>query len=125
LHVTAPSVEATNWARIVSLYDTLLRIRPSPVVALNRAIAVAQHEGPEAGLEAVSAMADRERLPAYPFFPANLGGLERPCWGRPGALRGGAGSCAQSSRTALSATTHESMCFADLRDLVPAAPELC
>ena len=76
MHVTAPSVEGTDWARIVSLYDTLMRIRPSPVVALNRAIAVAQHEGPEAGLEAVSAIAGRERLAAYPFYPATRGELE-------------------------------------------------
>src|SRR5262249_37444444 len=75
IHASAPSVDATDWARIVSLYDTLLRIRPSPVVALNRAIAVAQLEGPQAGLEAVRAIADRERLAAYPFYPATLGEL--------------------------------------------------
>ena len=47
--------EETDWERIVSLYDTLSAIRPSPVVALNRAIAIAQHQGPERGLEAVRA----------------------------------------------------------------------
>jgi RNA polymerase sigma-70 factor (ECF subfamily) len=76
MHAAAPSVEATDWARIVALYDTLMRIRPSPVVALNRAIAVAQHQGPEAGLDALDAISGRERLAAYPFYPATLGELE-------------------------------------------------
>jgi len=45
-HASALTAQATNWAQIVTLYDTLLRIRPSPVIELNRAIAVAQHAGP-------------------------------------------------------------------------------
>jgi RNA polymerase sigma-70 factor (ECF subfamily) len=76
VHASAPSVEATDWGRIVTLYDTLLTIRPSPVIALNRAIAVAQHEGPRAGLDALLAIEDRDRLAAYPFYPAALGELE-------------------------------------------------
>jgi RNA polymerase sigma factor (sigma-70 family) len=75
-HSTAAGVEHTNWETIVSLYDTLLRIRPSPVVALNRAIAVAQRDGPERGLEEIGAIADRDRLAAYPFYAAALGELE-------------------------------------------------
>ena len=60
----------------MSLYDTLLEIRPSPVVALNRAIAVAQRDGPERGLEEIAAIADRGRLADYPFYHAALGELE-------------------------------------------------
>jgi len=76
VHASAPHVADTNWGQVVSLYDTLLSIRPSPVVALNRAIAVAQHDGPERGLEAIAAIADRDRLAAYPFYHAALGELE-------------------------------------------------
>jgi RNA polymerase sigma factor (sigma-70 family) len=85
-HVTAPSARDTNWSQIVSLYDTLLTIRPSPVIALNRAIAVAQHEGPERGLAALRAIHDRERLGSYPFYPIALGELELQC-GRRAAAR--------------------------------------
>jgi pimeloyl-ACP methyl ester carboxylesterase len=49
---------------------------PSPVVALNRAIAIAQNEGPERGLEEIRSITDRDRLAAYPFYPAALGELE-------------------------------------------------
>jgi predicted RNA polymerase sigma factor len=76
VHVTAARTEDTNWARIVELYDTLIKIRPSPVVALNRAIAVAQHEGPRRGLEKIYAIENRDRLSTYPFYPAALGELE-------------------------------------------------
>src|SRR5205823_112570 len=76
LHASARRVEDTNWAQIVTLYDTLLVLRPSPVVALNRAIAVAQRDGPARGLEEIAAIADRERLDAYPFYHAALGELE-------------------------------------------------
>ena len=51
LHAEAPSPEATDWRQIAALYGELLRISPSPVIALNRAVAVAMSEGPEAGLE--------------------------------------------------------------------------
>ena len=72
-HATADSADKTNWAEIVSLYDTLLKIRPSPVIALNRAIAVGQHEGPTRALEEIGAIPDRERLVDYPFYFAALG----------------------------------------------------
>jgi len=85
-HVTAPSARDTNWQQIVSLYDTLLAIRPSPVIALNRAIAIAQHEGPERGLAALRAIPDRERLGTYPFYPIALGEFELQC-GRQAAAR--------------------------------------
>jgi RNA polymerase sigma-70 factor (ECF subfamily) len=85
-HATAPSARDTDWGQIVSLYDTLMTIRPSPVIALNRAIAVAQHEGPERGLAALRTIPNRERLGAYPFYPIALGELEFQC-GRHAAAR--------------------------------------
>jgi len=76
VHANARRAEDTDWAMIVGLYDTLMTIGPSPVVALNRAIAVAQLEGPERGLEEIRAIAGRDRLAAYPFYSAALGELE-------------------------------------------------
>src|SRR5262249_34676261 len=65
----------TPWPAIVSLYDTLMRIRPSPVVALHRALAIAERDGPVCGLEALRAIEDRERLLEYPFYFSALGEL--------------------------------------------------
>ena len=76
VHSLADCVESTNWAQIVGLYDRLAGIRPSPIVALNRAIAVAQLEGPERGLEELQAIPDRDRFKRYPFYFAALGELE-------------------------------------------------
>jgi RNA polymerase sigma-70 factor (ECF subfamily) len=76
IHASARNFEETDWSAIVSLYDVLLSIQPSPVVALNRAIAIAQAEGPERGLEEIHAIVDGERLLEYPFFKAALGELE-------------------------------------------------
>jgi RNA polymerase sigma factor (sigma-70 family) len=76
VHVTAHRTEETDWGRIVALYDTLMAIRPSPVVALNRAIAIAQHEGPQRGLEEIRSIARSDRLATYPFYFAALGDLE-------------------------------------------------
>ena len=77
IHARAPSPEETNWPMIVDLYDTLMTLRPSPVVALNRAIAVAQDKGAEQGLAEVAAIADVDRLADYPFYFAALGELEQ------------------------------------------------
>ena len=76
IHACARRTEDTDWGAIVLLYDRLMTIRPSPIVALNRAIAIAQDEGPERGLEEISSIADRDRLAAYPFYSAALGELE-------------------------------------------------
>jgi RNA polymerase sigma factor (sigma-70 family) len=76
VHARALRAENTDWETIVSLYDTLMTIRPSPIVALNRAIAVAQKEGPERGLQEIGSITDRDRLAAYPFYSAALGELE-------------------------------------------------
>ena len=104
----APRPEDTNWAQIVSLYDRLWAIRPSPVVALNRAIAVAQLNGPERGLEEIHAIADRHRLARYPFYSATLGELElrrgRPEIARQ-RFRAAVGSGAQPRGAAIPRTT--------------------
>jgi RNA polymerase sigma-70 factor (ECF subfamily) len=76
VHAAAQSANDTQWDRIVSLYDTLIAINPSPIVALNRAIAVAQHEGPERGLAEIAKIERIDRLADYPFLPAALGELE-------------------------------------------------
>jgi RNA polymerase sigma factor (sigma-70 family) len=70
LHCAAPSVAETDWARITELYDLLGQLRPSPMVALNRAIAVGEARGPEAGLEALAALSGDPKLEASPFLPA-------------------------------------------------------
>jgi RNA polymerase sigma factor (sigma-70 family) len=76
LHALAPSPERTDWRSIVMLYDQLMRLRPSPIVALNRSVAVAQVEGPERGLAEIRGIAEAERLKVYPFYHAALGELE-------------------------------------------------
>ncbi len=76
VHALAPSARETDWSAIVRLYDALLAMRPSPVVALHRAIAVAQQEGPERGLAEVAAIPSRDRLASYPFYEAALAEME-------------------------------------------------
>jgi len=76
VHATAYSVDETNWAEIVRLYDRLMGIAPSPIVALNRAIAIGQRDGPERGIEALGAISEPERMRSYPFYPAAFGELE-------------------------------------------------
>ena len=65
LHAESPSAEATDWAQIVGLYDVLLRIDPTPIVELNRAVAVAMRAGAEAGLALMDAILARGELDAY------------------------------------------------------------
>ena len=64
-HATAPSAAETNWTEIVELYDVLARVDPSPVIALNRAVAVAMRDGPEAGLMLVDDLLSRGELTSY------------------------------------------------------------
>jgi len=59
VHAEAESVAATDWRQIVALYDQLVRIQPSPVVELNRAVAIAMRDGPEAGLAHIDAVLER------------------------------------------------------------------
>jgi RNA polymerase sigma-70 factor (ECF subfamily) len=65
VHAEAASSGATDWAQIVGLYDALARIEPSPVVALNRAVAVAMRDGAQAGLALVEALLEQGELKAY------------------------------------------------------------
>jgi RNA polymerase sigma factor (sigma-70 family) len=74
-HATAPSVEETNWERIVLLYDALGRLAPSPVVELNRAVAVAMAEGPAAALRVVDDLAAGGALPGSHLLPSVRGEL--------------------------------------------------
>jgi RNA polymerase sigma-70 factor (ECF subfamily) len=77
LHAEAPTYEQTDWPQILRLYDVLLTVWPSPVVALNRAVAVAMVDGLEAGLESASAAAADPRLARYPYAPAARADLLR------------------------------------------------
>ena len=77
LHADAASPADTDWAEIVGLYDVLGRIAPSPVVALNRAVALAMRDGAEAGLAAVDAILDRGELAGYHLAHAARADLAR------------------------------------------------
>jgi RNA polymerase sigma-70 factor (ECF subfamily) len=70
VHAQAPSWEETDWPQIVTLYDELHRAWPSPVVALNRAIAVSMADGPRVALGEVEALEHDERLAGYRYLPA-------------------------------------------------------
>jgi RNA polymerase sigma-70 factor (ECF subfamily) len=77
-HVVRRRTGAADWAAIEQLYDALLAVTDSPVVAINRAIAVAETQGPEAGLAALDALADDARLADYqPYWAARAGLLAR------------------------------------------------
>ncbi len=65
VHAEAPSAENTDWAQIVALYDLLMRIEPSPIIELNRAVAVAMRDGPAKGLELVDVLLERGELAQY------------------------------------------------------------
>ncbi len=65
VHAEAESVAATDWEQIVALYDRLVRIQPSPVVQLNRAVAIAMRDGPEAGLMQIDAVLEHGELANY------------------------------------------------------------
>jgi RNA polymerase sigma-70 factor, ECF subfamily len=67
LHAEAPSSATTDWSEIVGLYDLLLRIDPSPVVKLNRAVAIAMREGPAAGLSRIEGLLATGELDDYPL----------------------------------------------------------
>ncbi|MGH2456903.1 MAG: RNA polymerase sigma factor, partial [Candidatus Limnocylindria bacterium] len=75
IHATAPTYAETDWEEIVALYDRLLALQPTPVVALNRALALAERSGPAAGLAATDPLA--ERLAGYHLFHAARGELLR------------------------------------------------
>jgi RNA polymerase sigma factor (sigma-70 family) len=74
-HARASTPEATDWPRIVDLYDELARVSPSPIVDLNRAVAVSMASGPAAGLALVDALLAEPALKAYHLLPAVRGDL--------------------------------------------------
>ncbi|MFJ6169486.1 RNA polymerase sigma factor [Micromonospora orduensis] len=77
LHDEAADVASTDWPQVVALYDVLLTMVPSPVVALNRAAAVAMRDGPDAGLALLDGLADDPRLRGYHLYPATRADLLR------------------------------------------------
>lgn len=74
-HARAPSGDATDWARIAALYDALAELTPSPVVELNRAVALAMAFGPAAGLEVVDGLIAEPQLAGYHLLPSVRGDL--------------------------------------------------
>lgn len=77
LHAQAPSSDATDWVEIVGLYDLLLTRMPSPIVALNRAVAVAVRDGPEAGLQALEPLMEDATLRDYHLAHAAQADMHR------------------------------------------------
>ena len=77
LHAQAPSQAETDWPQVLTLYDELLKVWPSPVVALNRAVAVAMVQGPEAALAEVEALEHDGRLSGYRYLPSTKADLLR------------------------------------------------
>ena len=75
VHTSARDVRATDWSQVVALYDQLVRLDPSPIVALNRAIAVAELDGPEVALAAVDRL--EHRLAGYHAYHATRADLLR------------------------------------------------
>jgi len=96
LHAQAPSYAETDWSQIVTLYDALLRVWSSPVVALNRAVAVAMARGPAAGLAQIGELEEDGRLGGYRYLPAAKADLLRRLGQREAA--------AQAYRAALALT---------------------
>ena len=77
VHANAAQAEATDWRQIVALYELLLRIEPSPVVELNRAVAVAMRDGPSEGLALIDALLARGELSDYHLIHAARADLAR------------------------------------------------
>ena len=76
VHCAAQDYESTDWPKILSLYDRLIQIDDSPVVALNRAVALAQVHGPRAGIEAVEHIRHHQMLESYYLLYAVLAEFE-------------------------------------------------
>jgi RNA polymerase sigma-70 factor (ECF subfamily) len=84
-HALAPSYAETDWAQILALYDDRLQLAPSPVVVLNRAVALSMVAGPRAGIAALSQVAEDPRLSDYYLLPATLADLWLRCGDRQAA----------------------------------------
>jgi RNA polymerase sigma-70 factor (ECF subfamily) len=78
-HATAPSTADTDWPQIVGLYEQLTRVGPSPIVELNRAVALGMAQGPEAALPLVDALAESGRLDGYHLLHATRADLLQRC----------------------------------------------
>jgi RNA polymerase sigma-70 factor (ECF subfamily) len=98
VHAEAPSYADTDWPEVLGLYDLLLAVWPSPVVALNRAVAIAMVQGPAAGLAALQEVADDPHLATYPYLAATRADLLRRL--------GQTHDAAQAYRTALTLATN-------------------
>lgn len=85
LHAQASSTESTAWAQIVAWYDILMQLMPSPVVALNRAVAVAMRDGPDAGLQLIDDLLTKGQLANYPLAHAARADLHRQLGNRSAA----------------------------------------
>jgi RNA polymerase sigma factor (sigma-70 family) len=99
-HARAPTAADTDWNRILALYDALAQLMPSPVVELNRAVAVSMVFGPAAGLELVNALADEARLSEYHLLPSVRGDLleKLGCFAEARAEFGRAAALAKNGR---------------------------
>lgn len=72
-HCAAPSFADTNWERIIGLYDWLLQLAPSPLTALNRAVAILQLYGPDSAIEALQSIRDKKKLESFYLYHSLLG----------------------------------------------------
>ena len=99
-HCKAARPEDTDWTKIVRFYDALQRIQPSPIISLNRAVAIAMMDGPDQGLALVNELAARGDLDSYHLFHATRADLLR----RNGAIQ----QAARSYQRALKLVTNES-----------------
>jgi RNA polymerase sigma factor (sigma-70 family) len=77
LHSSAETYANTDWNRILELYDLLYQFKPTPIVALNRAIAAGYARGPDEGLRQLESVPDLSKLKDYPFYPAAQGEFHR------------------------------------------------
>jgi len=100
LHCQARSAEETDWAQIVRFYELLERLQPSPIVSLNRAVAVAMAEWPERGLALINSLAESDDLDQYHLFYAARADLLRRL--------GSSAEAAENYQRALSLVSNES-----------------
>ena len=100
VHCRAPRAEDTDWPQIVGLYDLLERLQPSPIVSLNRAVAIAMVDGPQAALALVDALAATGDLDGYHLLHAVRADLLRRL--------GSSEEAAKSYQRALALATHDS-----------------
>jgi RNA polymerase sigma-70 factor (ECF subfamily) len=85
VHAEAPRWEDTDWQQLVGIYDVLLAHWPSPVVALNRAVAVSYVDGPEAALAVLAPLEQQPGMATYPYLAATRADLLRRAGDLPGA----------------------------------------